>query len=84
MKDDLPKAYTAYQQALYHLPNPKVRVIPRELSGPADLARSQSFGTASVSYMTVTAHLSTRKRPSPVFSRWTQVSCRAVTYKGCH
>jgi tetratricopeptide (TPR) repeat protein len=24
MKDDLPKAYTAYQQALYHLPNPKV------------------------------------------------------------
>lgn len=25
MKDDLPKAYTAYQQALYHLPNPKVR-----------------------------------------------------------
>ncbi|KAK8845387.1 hypothetical protein IAR55_006100 [Kwoniella newhampshirensis] len=23
MKDDLPKAYTAYQQALYHLPNPK-------------------------------------------------------------
>lgn len=24
MKDDLPKAYTAYQQALYHLQNPKV------------------------------------------------------------
>lgn len=24
MKDDLPKAYTAYQQALYHLANPKV------------------------------------------------------------
>ncbi|WWC67078.1 uncharacterized protein I206_100985 [Kwoniella pini CBS 10737] len=24
MKDDLPKAYTAYQQALYHLPNPKM------------------------------------------------------------
>lgn len=26
MKDDLPKAYTAYQQALYHLANPKVRI----------------------------------------------------------
>lgn len=28
MQDDLQKAYAAYQQALYHLPNPKVR-IPR-------------------------------------------------------
>ena len=27
MKDDLPKAYTAYQQALYHLPNPKVSTV---------------------------------------------------------
>lgn len=27
MKDDLPKAYTAYQQALYHLPNPKVSSV---------------------------------------------------------
>lgn len=27
MKDDLPKAYTAYQQALHYLPNPKVRDI---------------------------------------------------------
>ncbi|ODO01931.1 general transcriptional repressor [Cryptococcus wingfieldii CBS 7118] len=29
MKDDLPKAYTAYQQALYHLSNPKAS-IPSE------------------------------------------------------
>jgi tetratricopeptide (TPR) repeat protein len=29
MKDDLPKAYTAYQQALYHLPNPKVGLAYR-------------------------------------------------------
>lgn len=29
MKDDLPKAYTAYQQALYHLPNPKVSLAPQ-------------------------------------------------------
>ena len=27
MQDDLQKAYAAYQQALYLLPNPKVRVI---------------------------------------------------------
>ncbi len=26
MMDDLHKAYTAYQQALYHLPNPKVSI----------------------------------------------------------
>ena len=26
MQDDLQKAYAAYQQALYNLPNPKVRV----------------------------------------------------------
>jgi len=27
MMDDLQKAYAAYQQALYHLPNPKVGSI---------------------------------------------------------
>lgn len=27
MMDDLQKAYTAYQQALYHLPNPKVTFL---------------------------------------------------------
>lgn len=31
MMDDLQKAYTAYQQALYRLPNPKVR--PFRFSG---------------------------------------------------
>ena len=28
MQDDLQKAYAAYQQALYLLPNPKVSIIP--------------------------------------------------------
>jgi hypothetical protein len=32
MQDDLQKAYTAYQQALYHLPNPKVRGVAPFLS----------------------------------------------------
>jgi tetratricopeptide (TPR) repeat protein len=32
MLDDLPKAYAAYQQALYHLPNPKVCSLPSPLS----------------------------------------------------
>jgi hypothetical protein len=27
MMDDLQKAYNAYQQALYHLPNPKVNIF---------------------------------------------------------
>lgn len=34
MKDDLPKAYTAYQQALYHLPNPKVSTPLARLRAP--------------------------------------------------
>ena len=29
MQDDLQKAYAAYQQALYFLPNPKVRSLTR-------------------------------------------------------
>lgn len=38
MQDDLQKAYMAYQQALYFLPNPKVRAksIEATLSVPAD------------------------------------------------
>ena len=32
MQDDLQKAYSAYQQALYLLPNPKVSVIWRYLA----------------------------------------------------
>ena len=44
MKDDLPKAYTAYQQALYHLQNPKVR--NRE-EAQLILCRNPSFGTVS-------------------------------------
>ena len=33
MQDDLQKAYGAYQQALYFLPNPKVRARPGVFSG---------------------------------------------------
>lgn len=29
--DDLQQAYSAYQQALYHLPDPKVRVFIQKL-----------------------------------------------------
>jgi Flp pilus assembly protein TadD len=36
MMDDLQKAYTAYQQALYHLPNPKVTFpFPRDAAHAA-------------------------------------------------
>lgn len=37
-------------------------------------SRSQSSGTASAYCTTVTARLSTPKKPSPVFSRWIRVS----------
>jgi general transcriptional corepressor CYC8 len=36
MQDDLQKAYSAYQQALYLLPNPKVSPVLRS-SAPTDL-----------------------------------------------
>jgi hypothetical protein len=65
MKDDLPKAYTAYQQALYHLPNPKVSGV--SFSGDLLLmscSRNQSCGTVSVSSMTVMDLSSTLKRLS--------------------
>ena len=62
MKDDLPKAYTAYQQALYHLPNPKVS-LRRSI---ADY-RSQSFGMASEFCMTDTARSNMQRRPFQAF-----------------
>ena len=35
MMDDLQQAYSAYQQALYHLSDPKVRVFPSLLTASA-------------------------------------------------
>lgn len=69
MKDDLPKAYTAYQQALYHLPNPKVSIGYNAADG-----RSRSFGMASGFYTIDMARLNMRKRRSLVSLRWMPVS----------
>jgi len=67
MMDDLQQAYSAYQQALVNLQNPKVsnchltlmrgvtKTLPR---------RNQGSGMESVFYMTGMGRLSTPKRPS--------------------
>ena len=41
MQDDLQKAYAAYQQALYFLPNPKVRAASLASSPYSDHVRSR-------------------------------------------
>jgi len=69
MKDDLPKAYTAYQQALYHLPNPKVSIGYNTADG-----RSRSSGMASGYYTIDMARSNMRKRRSLVSLRWMPVS----------
>jgi hypothetical protein len=55
MQDDLQKAYSAYQQALFLLPNPKVSVscvsLVRILTA---LRRIPSFGMALAFFMTDT------------------------------
>ena len=47
MTDDLQKAYTAYQQALYRLPNPKVSVtsVHGEVYIQADMRLAIGFET---------------------------------------
>ena len=64
MMDDLQQAYTAYQNALVNLRNPKV-CRPRRRVGPSlTRPRSQSSGMASASCTTATGPWSTPKRPS--------------------
>jgi hypothetical protein len=52
MMDDLQQAYSAYQQALYHLRDPKVSLSPG-LDGmsPNTIFRNPSFGMVSGYYM---------------------------------
>lgn len=80
MQDDLQKAYAAYQQALYLLPNPKVRphhfLFPANNKGADRLASSRktpSCGTALVSCMTVMGRWITPKKHSLPFSGWIKV-----------
>ena len=77
MIDDLQKAYTAYQQALYHLPGPKVRAISSVAPSHSPLSyKIRSSGTASVSSTTDTAASSTPRRLSPASSRSLPTSTR--------
>lgn len=51
MMDDLQQAYSAYQQALYHLRDPKVSTCKVYLTTANNLVRSPSFGTELGYYM---------------------------------
>jgi tetratricopeptide (TPR) repeat protein len=67
MMDDLQKAYTAYQQALYRLPNPKVRPLlvvegARDANGAR---RIPSYGMGLESCMIGTDRWSMQRRRSP-------------------
>lgn len=67
MQDDLQKAYSAYQQALYLLPNPKVRFycegVPDSNSLRSHLCRrTPNFGTGLAYFMTAMARSTTPRR----------------------
>lgn len=77
LSDDLQNAYTAYQHALFHLPNPKDTQVRRGLLQPVRLARGQPpctlhrtdtlpgrCGTALACFMSAAVHLSTHKKRS--------------------
>jgi len=72
MQDDLQKAYSAYQQALYLLPNPKVCVLYlTRLPVPFNLIltsrKTPNSGMASVFSMTATVPWIMPRRLSPPF-----------------
>jgi len=75
MQDDLQKAYSAYQQALYLLPNPKVNLV---CYSPLSVLMSTqrripSYGMVSAYYMIGTGLWTMQKRRSLPSSRWTKV-----------
>lgn len=80
MQDDLQKAYSAYQQALYLLPNPKVRPpfpSTRTMCHAVSYRRIQSSGTVSVYSTTDTVPWIMPRKHLHLFSRWTKVGWRS-------
>lgn len=80
MQDDLQKAYSAYQQALYLLPNPKVCSFTSLFLPNLRFyyfRKTQSFGT-ELEYSTIVMGLSiTPKKPFRLFFVWIKVSLTA-------
>ena len=77
MQDDLQKAYSAYQQALYLLPNPKVNVPPRIhiLLYAHRVRRTPSCGTVLASFTTDTDPSIMRRKLSLLSFACVKVSC---------
>ena len=75
MQDDLQKAYSAYQQALYLLPDPKVPCLFRTPSSahmPHRMIRSSGM---VLEFSTTDMVLSIMpRRPSPLSFAWTKVN----------
>lgn len=73
MIDDLKKAYSSYQQALYYMPNPQVRIL-HPLFRPAHVRhRNPSFGTVSGFCTIATGAWSMQRRRSQASSGWIPV-----------
>ena len=77
MMDNLQEAYTSYQQALYHLRDPKVDECPCILSLKPSLLtrrlfdnRNPNCGMELVFCTTAMAHLTTPKKPSLKSCAW--------------
>lgn len=81
MMDDLQQAYSAYQQALYHLRDPKVCSIAAADCIYLTLAsRSQSFGMALAYYMIDMDLLSMQRKPSHKSCECSQTSKRPMKF----
>ena len=63
MMEDLQQAYAAYQQALYHLRDPKVSYAAMLPFFQLTFGRNQNYGTALAFCTIVMAPLSMPKRP---------------------
>lgn len=80
MMDNLQEAYTSYQQALYHLRDPKVNLPIRVfVSGHSSFSsRNPSCGTESAYYMTATGLSITPRRLSRRSCAWPPSSKRPM------
>lgn len=80
MMDNLQEAYTSYQQALYHLRDPKVSsdlAVAMNLSKRI-FRRSHGFGMELAYCMIVTALSTMRKKRSPKSCAWHLISTRPM------
>lgn len=81
MQDDLQKAYSAYQQALYLLPNPKVKFPRLQPASFSPLSRRiPNFGMASAFSTIAMGRWITPKKLFLLSFEWKEVSISPMSH----